>query len=1105
MLNIITGGISCGGHARLKEMIKKLTEERRRSYLIVPEQQTVLAESEMSHELPPSAPLYFEATNFTRLANSTFRALGGICGEYSTKTKKSLIMWRTLTELSPVLKMTEGRREISAGLVERAMSAITDMQLLGIDAGMLEEYEGREEIARDRRLLGKVADLAKIYSLYRTLLLERYSDTADDIDAMAKKLRENPDFLSNAEFFIDGFTSFTEPQYKLISVLMKRCDITVYIALPKAMQDSFEYRELSATLEKLKSIAHLANVSVKHFREDTNRTAKSDALIEINRNLFRSYTEIDNIYLQNCEELRIFEAPTPPDMCEFVASDIRRRVICGAKYSDFAIVARDIKKYNGLLDAALSRANVSAYISKKSDAESFEAIKLIYTAYAVVRSNFAREDVMTYAKCALSGISREEICELEMYVNTWQISGTRFTDDFVWNMNPSGFSTQRLESDTELLLRINDTRRRLIAPLVKFSENVRRADTVRAHAEVLVSFLTDIGLEAGLIEKANALSGFGEHSYAEDNRKLWALICQSLDTLVEVSADMPADADSFLGQLKIIFSTAEIGSIPSFLDAVTLGGADMLRLYGKKHVYMIGINAGEFPAAASDSAYFSERDKLLLHSLGLPVKPELETRSANELYYFSRAFGYAEESVTLLYSARDSSFKTVHRADVIDKIISLTGGSLKITKTAELSVKERIWSAASALEDAGEMSAAEHGAIKAALIRSGYSRDVDISERDITNSSLSLGRQICDESRGEPLSVSHSRLEAFLKCPLVYFCKYTVKLSEEKRAEFDSSNIGTFIHSIIENFFSALRERELDISALSAEDKREIIESAAKSYVEKLDNEIKLGPANVKVKINRLCRASMPIVDSLCDEFLKSKFIPTYFEMSLGSADKRGPGAIRIPDDENGDIMVYGTVDRVDTYKKGDDVYVKVVDYKTGTNTFTPEDIEEGKNLQMFLYLDAIVNSKNPDFIRNIGAEGGKMIPAGLLYYKTSLADITVDSPDEDEEKRACDNAISFSGMVSDDDDVISAMGLEYTPLYSKKSPNKILDSKRKFMFSEDGWQDIIDTVHESARRIAGGIRSGDASADPHIDNSGRTACEYCSFKPICRKAIINK
>jgi ATP-dependent helicase/DNAse subunit B len=68
MLTLVEGGFFSLAKRTLTDRIKELTEKGIRSYLIVPEQQTVSAEREMAELLPPSAPLYFEVTNFTRLA-----------------------------------------------------------------------------------------------------------------------------------------------------------------------------------------------------------------------------------------------------------------------------------------------------------------------------------------------------------------------------------------------------------------------------------------------------------------------------------------------------------------------------------------------------------------------------------------------------------------------------------------------------------------------------------------------------------------------------------------------------------------------------------------------------------------------------------------------------------------------------------------------------------------------------------------------------------------------------------------------------------------------------------------------------------------------------
>ena len=82
-------------------------------------------------------------------------------------------------------------------------------------------------------------------------------------------------------------------------------------------------------------------------------------------------------------------------------------------------------------------------------------------------------------------------------------------------------------------------------------------------------------------------------------------------------------------------------------------------------------------------------------------------------------------------------------------------------------------------------------------------------------------------------------------------------------------------------------------------------------------------------------------------------------------------------------------------------------------------------------------------------------------------------------------------------------MGLEYTPVYNKKKPNEINEAKRKYLFDEDEWQDISDTVETSVKTVAERICRGEFPAIPDTEGAGYSPCVYCEFKPICRKAEI--
>lgn len=1094
MLKIVRSRHAVSAREAFCDSISRSVADGKRACLIVPEQQTVMAEKLMARRLPPDAVLCFEVTNFTRLANTTFRTLGGLSGEYCDSAKKALIMWRALTELSPVLSMTAGRREISAGMVENTLAAVAQMQNLGIRPEDLSTAASLEAVRDDGRLSSKLSDLASVFALYKSLLGKRYADTGDDAEAMINKLIENPEFLSDTEIFIEGFSSFTEPQYRLIALLSARTDVSVALTLPKGMEEAFEYLEIRDCQERLVSSARRAGSDIKLVREEGYSKKRNEPLDEICSLLWITSKPNDNITLQNSDDLRIFEASTPYEECAFVCEDIRRRVIDGASYSDFAIVARGVESYRGIIDGALSDADIPAFLSLRRDINEFEAIKLIFTAYAAARG-FKREDVISYAKCALSGVGRDECDEFETYVNTWQINGSRFSDGGVWNMNPAGYSIRRSEGTDEKLLRIHSVRERIVRPLSGLAEQMDSAATVREQAQVLLDFLLEIDLEGALRTRAASLRAMGESELAEENLALWPIICRSLDTLVTVLDDAPSDADAFLSQLKVVFSATDVGRIPAYVDQVTVGSADMLRLYEKKHIYLIGVNAGKFPATVSDKSYFSERDRRKLCECGLAINPELEIKGARELYIFSRAFSYATESVTISYSAADTRFKAIEPAEVIGRITEVTGGEVKPVRIESLPVAERLYSPENALAMMGEENP-DRDTVRAALIDSGYEREIAVCDGDISNSTARLGQTIVASDRS--ITLSQTRIDSYVSCPFGYFCRYLIGLREEERAEFDARNIGSFIHSILENFFRTLSEEGRKSGELTAEERVNLTRRAAEIYISQLGEDVINASTMTRIKIDRLCRAALPVVEGLCEEFALSAFEPRFFELSIGGRESM-VDPIRL-NAESGGVTIYGIIDRVDAYKRGEDVYLRVIDYKTGQKEFSPDDMAEGANLQMFLYLKALVESENQRFRNSLGVgEGGRVIPAGVIYVKTSVRDVRIDTPDDSVAADAVKSAQQREGMMLGEPEVISAMTLKYSPLYSRRSPDKIAKTKEKFLYTEEGWGEIMETVEGAVCRVADGIRSGVMDATPK-EHKGRKPCDYCEFKPICRR-----
>ena len=248
----------------------------------------------------------------------------------------------------------------------------------------------------------------------------------------------------------------------------------------------------------------------------------------------------------------------------------------------------------------------------------------------------------------------------------------------------------------------------------------------------------------------------------------------------------------------------------------------------------------------------------------------------------------------------------------------------------------------------------------------------------------------------------------------------------------------------------------------------------------------------------------MPVVDGLCDEFSNSRYLPAFFELEI-SRDRDDLPTPAVFKDKNGeDIFVYGSIDRVDTYKSDSgELYVRVVDYKTGQKVFSPSDIDEGKNLQMFLYLKSVVDTENKKFLTSLGVENGKRpIPAGVIYVKTEIGDVRIDEPTEAAATNEIMKAQSRLGMLLDDPESLSAMNVKYMPVKFKNdgTPDKRSADK---LYTAEGWETLCQKLSNTVTSIAEKMKRGEISAVSVIDQAKETPCEYCKFKAFCRNVKI--
>ena len=1095
MLKLLLGAFGTGKTTRLFEEISADIAAGIPSFLVVPEQNTVSVEKMAAYRLPASAPLSFEVTNFTRLADTVFRRVGGVGARYADGGVLSLLAHEATRRVAPLLS---DKRRADVARIGEVTAAVLDCKLSGItpaalDAAAAELGEGV--------LSRKLRDLSLLVASFgETVLQAGYALPVDGLARLGEVLaHENP--LAGAHFYFDGFTSFTALQRDVLAGLLLSSPVTVSLSVPRpeVRRHSLAFAELARTLRDLCALAERGGVPLLEEWLTDNHRAKAGVLSELSERLFTvSPAPLSPPKEGEEEALRIFECRTPFLEADLVAADIARRVRAGAKYSDHLIVSRSADAYRGVLDAALARYGIPAYFSLPNDLLSYEATKLIRAAYAILTDGARKEDVIAYMKCGLSGIPREEVDRFELYAERWGLSGRRLLDRS-FTMHAGGYAPPRSEAERERaaaeLASLNKTRTTLLAQLSPLRKSCKENLTVKEHAAALFAFLSSLDLDRRLYEKAERLLEGGDTAAADAYSRLFGVITEALDLLVELSPDTTLGAREFSDLLLLLFSSEALSTIPARADAVTVGSADLLRPNEPRHVYLLGVNADVFPRGKEEGGTFTQSELVTLGRLGIVFDADELVRASREYFCFLRAFSAATESVTLSYYLSDFSFARSARSEALDRILALTGDRFPIRREADRSPLDGVYSKASALLALGEVSEPTE---KEALLR--LLRDLDCegagerASRPLSDTVARVEGDVMHALLSGRLSLTQSRIERYHDCPFSYFCEYILKLSDNARILVNSAEVGTFIHAVLEYFF-----REVGKERFIAMGKEEIaseIERISKEYLATLFPEGTEIPPRLGHRFLRLSRRATAIALELREEAAASDFIPLFFEYEPGDGEAAAePPRMTLADGTR--VTLYGKIDRVDVYRTEKDVYLRVLDYKTGEKTFSLSDVREGKSLQMLIYLFALWLTKKEGFLRAVGLpEGGRILPAGALYLNLSLKNRRAADRGEETEELC-----KRSGLLLHDPESLRAMDREgrgrYIPV-TLSDAGEATSGKLENLATLDEMQALSSAVSDTVRTVAEALSGGIADAAPRARGKD-SPCLYCSYYPICR------
>lgn len=1081
MLKIVTGRINSGKTTYIRSVIKdKLASGAEKVYLIVPEQFSFESERSMLTLLGEKEALKVEVCSFSRLAQNVLGDIHGV--RCLDEAGRVALMSTALEETSDKLTVY-GRFSRSIGVVSEMLKISDEFKKCAVTPEMLDDTSHK---LPNGMLRNKLNDLSLVISAFDALVAQRFSDSRDDLTLLADKLLDDR-FFSGVTVVIDGFKGFTKQEFDVISRIIAQSEDTyITLCLDEIFAGEYDISPFASVRETARTLMNIAkknSVAVSQVRVPEYSGRYVSPCLEALESQLYSVSPIP--YDCKCSDVSIFSATTAYEECNYVAVEVKRLLREeGYRCRDIAIISRSEDEYSKSMRAALKRHGVPVFEDKRRPLASQPPVVMARAAIEIAARGYSTDALMRLLKTQLTDLTVEEISELENYVKMWKIDGRKWLD--TWCNHPSGLGQSLGEKDKAYLAYLNTLREKCILPLEKFRAAFRKSYNATDMMKAVYTYLTDVKSPENLKKLAVALNAGGEKSDAIELGRVWDKLMQILDQLATALGESSIDSERMLQLFSLVLGVQDIGVIPHGLDEIIIGSAERIRVNRPRAVFVVGVNDGVFPKKPSSGRVLGDADRQTLTDMGLTVAAASQNDFIEERYIAYSALCCASERLYVSTCRTDFSGGEKSPSELIGQIKRILP-ECKIFDALDFDDVDMIQSEASAFEVAAKnwktdnvlsstlkacfVDMPEYTSRIMALERAGGKVDFKIDDAETAKSLF-----------GTDIYVSATKIEDYGKCPFLYFCRHGLKLNEQRTAEMDAMISGIVVHFVLENIVSKFGKQltEFDSERVKSEvvlllDEFLTVNLGAEQRDERFD-----------FLYRRLCDSLCVVVTRLINEMKLSDFEPVDFELQIGGKEPEIK-QFEIELADGGKVILSGQVDRVDILKTENQTFVRVMDYKTGTKKFDLNDVMNGLNMQMLLYLFAIKANGKERY--------GNVVPAGVLYVPAKSASGRI-GRDVDEESLRKDviKEGRMSGLMLDDDRVTHATDTAHTGSVVAVNRSGLYEN----LISLSQLANLERIVTDTVREMGENLHTGKIDAKPKFGGTYSLPCDYCLYADIC-------
>lgn len=1129
-LRFIMGRSGTGKSGRtLDEIKEKLLANPQGSpiFYVVPDQMTFQQEFALFNDEHIKGSIRAQVVSFSRLAWRILQETGGGTRQFISSIGLQMMLRKIIEEKQGEWQVFQKAME-KQGFLNQLEQMITEFkryqvtpEILHMQMEHMNQFVHKEpgEVA----LVNKLDDLVYIYEKLIAALKDHYMDGEDQLQLLAEKIGESS-ILKDAEIYIDGFHSFTPNELVVVEALMKQChSVTITLAVDNPNDTIPEldlFHQTSETYHILKQIAYenyvmVDETIVMHPANGRFKDRPYFAHLEQNFDVRPSPEFHGEVPIQ------IAEAVHPRAEVEGVAQEILR-LVREEKYrfQDIAIFIRQTDVYHDLIQTIFDDHDIPVFIDEKRTMLNHALIEFIRSMLDIVEGNWRYDAVFRVLKTGFIPVSNQKfpltndaIDELENYVLEYGIrSRERWFSDEEWKFQRFRGFDNNVQTDMEKQTqeRINAYRAQIVKALQPFDEQIRKAATVRELSEITYLLLEKLGVPERLEEMRTYYDEHGKIEKGREQEQVWAAVIQLFDEMVEMAGDEPMKLATFGATLDAGFETLKFAHVPPSMDHVIVGTVDRSRLSGVQCAFLLGVNDGIWPLKPPADSMINEEERALLAENGMKLAESGKRQLLDDWFYMYIAFTAAQDRLMISYPLSDEEGKAKMPSQLIKRIEDLFPSCcnhLLLQDPDELAEAERFITAPVKTRSAltAQLARSQKGYPIQPVWWEVYNWYVEHQPKYSTtykilqslyyeNKPSNLAKDTVEELYPKQVKASVSRLETYYRCSYQHFAKYSLKLDERRTYKLDAPDIGQLFHEALKIITDWIQGEGKDFAQLTKKDADGYAGKAVFNLAPILQHQILHSSNRYKYIQQKLQEVIARATYILSEQARQSNFSPVGLELGFGDKEKLPPLKMQL---SNGyELLLRGRIDRVDKALNEDNLYLRIIDYKSSAKGLNLMEVYYGIALQMLAYLDVVLTHSEQWL-------GTKASPAGVLYFH-------VHNPMISSKQKMNDDQISeeifkkykMQGLLLSDEEIVKMMDKSLESGSSQIVPAGIKKNGGFYGYSKIADQETFSSlqhhIHQLMRNAGLDMTSGGVDLNPY-QHKEQIACTFCPFHSVCQ------